>query len=824
MATLGEPLQMDMWRIYKSRKYRAKIEEKFPWTRSMEGVRGASRADWRKWGLGVVETMREELEAGGRHRGEELRAKEPAMKRLVTDLACSPMMYYGGVPVRLAAQYGAPRLVKAVGGRVVGAVAKRPKLARLFLTPVKRLEQFRDEQLLSLWYRLRGHLGVRPAIGRASAGQVRKALGRFSSKEIEEAARVAQQVEDLAAYSRAVKSGRMKAASSNRVIQAFVEIRRLTGRAFRQIPRRTAQPGTAEEAAAIARVKAGGGAAKAGARPLKPGEFRLREELRELRTKDGKLFGLEDRATKERVTAYRRAYYRRPGEARPEAVVRKPGAPGAPGARRPREVGRPVVARTAKEVESDLTRMIAAEPRYAIAEEIKRDLARVAARRGALRDPGQQKAALEIFADLEKRLGAGTVRNALTLLDRWGVTRPKQLYTLYNPAWYFKNYIDTVGVKNLLAGVPPAKLHRFMREMPRDVFGRRVDVGVTWTKELTGMDVGTSWFARQGNAIENTGRRALWDHVYQKTIGSLRARGGKTLAEMHRTANLAAKKAIAKVHFDYGDLSKLDEVMRRVIPFWAYQRNQLRWMAEQAVMRPRLMYAGFKFFDLGERGGGPAVRLPGFPTLQVQAFAVVSPARYMKTLCDLVGRDEEQRKRAKRGGALGAIFRAAERGGFYFHPFAEQGLSALLKRRDLMEDRNWKGIAPLVDALGKIVGRDITYLGVWRTMFPEDQHQPRMAQLERGLKRRVMMRRAFSILEGKEMSVEQARKYVGREMQVAGVGAFFGLYPKVREPGYERMKRLLLQRRGLAFRDRQEFDRAHPEIALFLMSLTIKQR
>lgn len=812
---------MDMWRIYKSRRYRAKIEEKFPWTTTMKGVRGASAADWGKWGRGLVETMREELAAGGRHRGEELRAKESGMKRLVTDIAFSPMMYSGSVPVRLAAKYVAPRVVKAVGRRVVGAVAKRPRMARWLLTPGKRVEQLGDEELLSLWYRLRARMGVRPAIGRVSAGRVKGALGRFGGKEIEEAARIAQQVEDLAAYSRAVKSGRMKAASSNRVIEAFVEIRKLTGGAFRQIPRRTAQPGTAEEAAAIARVRAGGGAAKAGARRLKPGEYRLREELRELRTKDGKLFGLEDRATKERVTAYRRAYYRLPGEARPAAVARKPGVPGA---RRPREVGRPVVARTAKEVESDLTRMIAAEPRYAIGEEIKKDLARVAARRGALKDPAKQKAALEIFADLERRLGEVPVRNALTLLDRWGVTRPKQLYTLYNPAWYFKNYIDTVGVKNLLAGVPPGKLRRFAREMPRDVFGRPADVGVTWTKELTGMDVGTSWFARQGNAIENTGRRALWDDVYQKTIGSLRAGGGKTLAEMHRTANLAAMKAVAKVHFDYGDLSKLDEVIRRIIPFWTYQRNQLRWMAEQAVMRPRVMYGGFKFFDLGEKGGGPTARLPGLPTLEWQAFAVVSPARYMKTLCDLVGRDEERRKQAKKGGALGAIFRGAERGGFYFHPFAEQGLSALLKSRDLMEDRNWKGIAPLVDALGKVVGRDITYLGVWRTMFPKYERQPRVAQLERGFKRRVMMRRAFSILEGKEMSVEQARRYVGREMQVAGVGAFFGLYPKVREPGYERMQRLLLKRRGLSFRDRQEFDRAHPEIGLFLASLTIRQK
>jgi len=131
---------------------------------------------------------------------------------------------------------------------------------------------------------------------------------------------------------------------------------------------------------------------------------------------------------------------------------------------------------------------------------------------------------------------------------------------------------------------------------------------------------------------------------------------------------------------------------------------------------------------------------------------------------------------------------------------------------------------PLVGAVGKVLKADMIYIGVWRTMFPEERRKPDARVLRSGFKRRVMMRHAFSILDGEEWSVARCMAYVTREMQVAGVCAFLGLFPKVREPKYEAMQELLEKRKGLSFADKNEFDLAHPEVQMYLGSLSIKQR
>ena len=876
---LGGPYWATLLRIRESPEFIAKMPKDirvvtvrglhggFPYYgRPGAGMRMVHPADVGKFTKWMVPALLKEVEKDPKL-GERLRAKEGPLKRFVTDFATDPKIWWFpeaklvGPTVK-----GVGAVARPIGGAIGRTALYRgmsarygPKLAGLFLSAKTRIARLGDAELSEMVAKICERLDVEAKIGGWSRQKVarvltplRKRLRPYSNTEISEAVLLLEKAEDMADYSRLVKARKLERASSNRVLglafgkgglrqqitrPAFAEIRPAAAEGAKAegkwAPVRGAMPG-AEEAAARKRIRAAGGLAEAKGLPLKEGEYRLLAELQPERSKAGKLVGWEDPLTFQRVTPYRRRYMKRPGKV-PAEEGKLPELVRPPGMRRPRQLKAPPVGRSRAEVEKELLAIVRREPRYQAlyrAPETRELFAKAASKAAELKDPQKTEEALSVLLEMQGKFDRESVNRALSFLDSWGVTRVKQVFTLYNPAWYLKNYIDTVWVKNLLADVPVSKLHRYSRELPLDVFGRPVEWGgATWTKELTGLNPGklTSYFMRAGNWIENTGRRAVGDLAYWREIEArggreaLKKGGAAALKGAHEAAAVRARRAVAQVHFDYSALSKTDEVLRRIFPFWMYQKNQLRWMVEQAATRPRLVYGGMKFLDLGERRGGPEVRLPG-TVLKVQFAQVLSPEHLMKAIGGALAGDERERKRWESAGPLGRWLRRGEKWGFYAHPFLEQGLSGLLKGGDLMEDRSWKGFVPVVAAVGKIVGRDVTYIGVWRTVFPEYAEAPRIEQLRTGLKRRVMMRRAFSILEGKPMSLAQAKKYVGREMQVAGVAAFFGLYPQVREPKYDEMQELLKRHRELSFERKQEFREAHPEIGMYLTALTIRQR
>jgi hypothetical protein len=81
------------------------------------------------------------------------------------------------------------------------------------------------------------------------------------------------------------------------------------------------------------------------------------------------------------------------------------------------------------------------------------------------------------------------------------------------------------------------------------------------------------WFARKNNFVENAVRLPM-------AIDSVRK--GLTFDE--------AVARIRRVHFDYSDLSKMDEYARRFIPFWIWTSRNLPLQVSQIAFRPKAYY------------------------------------------------------------------------------------------------------------------------------------------------------------------------------------------------------------------------------------------
>jgi len=67
------------------------------------------------------------------------------------------------------------------------------------------------------------------------------------------------------------------------------------------------------------------------------------------------------------------------------------------------------------------------------------------------------------------------------------------------------------------------------------------------------------------------------------------ARMGMAIDTLQKGGSVAEATArIARIHFDYSELSKLDRTMKRIIPFWTFMSRNLPLQTQQMWMKPRL--------------------------------------------------------------------------------------------------------------------------------------------------------------------------------------------------------------------------------------------
>lgn len=279
---------------------------------------------------------------------------------------------------------------------------------------------------------------------------------------------------------------------------------------------------------------------------------------------------------------------------------------------------------------------------------------------------------------------------------------------------------------------------------------------------------------------------------------------------LHTKALALAHRKVREVHFDYDDISTADKILKRMIPFWQYESNQIRWMGEQISRRPGLAMGAYQ--------GQKAVkdmRLPGMPaTLAIDGFDLLSWQRFTKTAVQ----PDLWKVKGKPAPALGKALQAAEKAGFFVHPAIEQSgpLINALAGKDLLDDRQWKNCWPAIHSIGKMFGKNLSYEGIRILVKPGERESRMESGVNKLFNRRVFERRAYSLLEGKPLTLQQSEKYVQRESMVAGALALMGVYVKVREPEAQRMIKMLDDYDGKSFARQLEIRRSNKALDAYL--------
>jgi len=693
--------------------------------------------------------------------------------------------------------------------------------SRFAVRPISRLGgNLSDDELLNSIYEFRGMQRLLGDKADAAVAEARAALKPYSRAERREAGRLWQEAENLADYSLRVKNKEIAPAASNRSLELFGKLRNLAQREYMKIPVKDRQfvPGvetTWEEFnAQSARLEA-------------------------VTDANGHVMYHRDPETGKHLVRYRQSYARLPRLPSSEVVETGP-AKGfeKPSALQPRHSSK-VVDMTHKELETQVAQMIDSTERFRLLQNSKDIIARSLARSAKLGkigfSPREVNNSLDFFLQLQKEIGPQKVNRVLKLLDDVLVNAPKRLVTQFNiPGFYVKNMVDTQGTKNLLAGVPLSKLSSAWYKLPTNLFGKEMNFGGSWGKEMAvGSPQGKllsqafkdplGELAKGANWTENAGRNALGEDVYWKTVEELgghsrayfespagRNIGRSILESLHQRAMAVTHRAVRNWHFDYDDLSTADKIMKRLYPFWVFQSNEVRLYGQLAATRPRLALAAVRGQESIK-----GLHLPiGPPTLVFDGFSLVSWNRFTQ----FANNPELRKTTGKTMPALEKFLQGGQKIGVYPHPGVDVlgPLVNSLAGKDLLDDKSWKNYWPTLNAIGKMFGKNLSYEGIRILVAPGERESRMESGVNKLFNRRVFERRAYSLLEGKPLTLQQSEKYVLRESMVAGALALMGVYVKVREPEAQRMIKMLDDYDGKSFARQLEIRRSNKALDAYL--------
>lgn len=212
----------------------------------------------------------------------------------------------------------------------------------------------------------------------------------------------------------------------------------------------------------------------------------------------------------------------------------------------------------------------------------------------------------------ELNVALDNLTSALKKPASWGIvdkyTSFFKTYATARPGFHIRNGMSAVFM-NLVDGVQfkhlrsaPGVWHRFMKDpdkfmrtatqQQRDAVMVVLGSGATGQFLETGSDalVGATsraYHKLMNNAFTNFNRRAG-----SYVEGPVRL--AMALDSMARGMDRhAALDRVTKFHFDYSEVSRMDQWAKKLIPFWTFMSRNLPLQLEQMWMRPR-MYLGFQ--------------------------------------------------------------------------------------------------------------------------------------------------------------------------------------------------------------------------------------
>jgi hypothetical protein len=172
------------------------------------------------------------------------------------------------------------------------------------------------------------------------------------------------------------------------------------------------------------------------------------------------------------------------------------------------------------------------------------------------------------------------VRNALSAIfmnATEGVGVREQLRALR----LWKQYRAAENPVEFLRGLPEAQRNAFRATFASGAGGQFVEGGVGEARAGVGRAVervfsnpATRLSKRAGSWVEGPQRLALGLHTTEA--------GGSVTEALHR---------ITRIHFDYGQVSKFDEQMKRIIPFWTFMSRNIPLQFTQMWMKPKMYLA-----------------------------------------------------------------------------------------------------------------------------------------------------------------------------------------------------------------------------------------
>jgi len=399
----------------------------------------------------------------------------------------------------------------------------------------------------------------------------------------------------------------------------------------------------------------------------------------------------------------------------------------------------------------------------------------------------------------------------------------KMLQLGLNPAWYINNFVDTVGMKNLLLAkkldLPFDQIFR-KPQISYDLFGTKLEFPGRLGAEVLGFEgkfaKGIKLF-EYGDFIENWGRNNLGRAVYRKQAENLVKIGWKTKSAIHENAYKAALDVVGNTHFHYLDMSTFDAVARNIWPYWVWNTRNFSFWTQQIMDHPFLASrTGQVLSEMHKQGrldrnGNLVIGRYGIDPLSLFSWSRIARLFYSDPRVRFVDTESQAIHSARLEGELFTGM---------LHPILALGLHKL----DLIPDQSWREFIPFTQLVRPFFAEKKVEVPkvVPEMAVPAAEQVLELTGMRPGeRKERFIENKAWAYHNAKQalkekISYEDAYNQTLKDLQLQGVllFAFGGMAPDINHPEYNRLMQLRREwDKKLIYKwQRQDMIKMYPEL------------